>query len=64
MQKFVVQLARIEAAADRDGDEMLNQHVERLVRRIAAFDLPFVDGFTRGRRFDQFERMRRHDRHP
>lgn len=63
MQKFIVQLERVEATAERNGDEVLHQHVERLLRRIAAFDLPLVDGFTRGRRFDQFERMRRHDRH-
>ena len=59
-----IQRIGLEAAAERDRDEVLNQHVQRLVGRRALLDPPSLRGMPRCRRLDQFERIRRHQRDP
>ena len=57
-----VQRLRLEAAAQRHGDEVLHQHVQRLVRRGALLDAPGLRGTARGGRLDQLQRVGRHER--
>jgi hypothetical protein len=46
---FLEQFFRAKTATERDGHQMLHQHVERLVRHRTTFDLPFGDGMRRHR---------------
>ena len=50
---------RLEAAAQRAGDEVLHQHVERPVERDARLDHAFGGRLARGGGLDQLERVRR-----
>ena len=52
-----------EAAAQRARDQVLDQRVERRVQRRARFELALLRGVARGGGLDQFQRLRRHDRH-
>ena len=53
---------RRETAAERDADQVLHQHVERLVGRDALLDAPGLRRAARRRRLDEFERVGRHQR--
>lgn len=59
---FVEQLVGPEAAAERHGDEVLHQHVQRLVGRRAFLDAPGERGTSRRGRLDEFQRVRGHER--
>ncbi len=58
---FGAEQLRSEPAAQRAGDEMLHQDIERLRERQARLDRACTRGFARGRGLDQFERLRRDD---
>jgi hypothetical protein len=51
---------RHEAAAQRHGDEVLHQHVQRLLRRRARLDLAGLRRCARGHAFDEFQAVRGH----
>ena len=53
------QLVRREAAAERAGDEMLDQHVERRVERHARLDRAAARRVARGGGLDELQRLRR-----
>ena len=57
---FAQQRVRLEAAAERAGDEVLHEHVERAFHRHARLDAPLGRRGARGRGFDQLQRLRRH----
>ena len=52
-----------EPGAERDGDQVLDQHVERPVGRLPRLDAALRHRVPRGRGLDEFERVRRHQRH-
>ena len=60
---FLVKRFGTEAAAQRDGDEVLHEHVERLVRHLPRLDAARGHGALGARRFQQFQAVRRHERH-
>jgi hypothetical protein len=59
---LVVQVVGDETATERHAHQVLHQHVERLVGRKALFDAPGRHCAARGHRFDEFERVGRHQR--
>ena len=59
---FVAQRIRHEAAAERAGDEVLDQHVLRRGERRARLDRARGRGLARRRGLDQLQRLRRERR--
>ena len=59
---LVIQRIGHEAAAQRHRDQMLHQHIERLQRRAARFDIPSGNGGPRSSAFHHFDAVRRHQR--
>ena len=49
-------------AAEGHGNEVLNQHVQRLVGRCSLFNVTCLRRASRRHRFDQLQRVRRHQR--
>jgi hypothetical protein len=58
-----VQCIGREAAAQRHGDDMLHQHVQRLLGRTPLLHAAAAGGLPRGSRFDQFQGVGRDQRH-
>ncbi len=60
-QDFGAQVVGSEAAAEGARDEVLNQGVERRHHRQTRLDRPRRGRLPRGRRLDEFQRLRGHD---
>ena len=55
---------RLESAAERDRHDVLREDVERTFDRQPRLDRRTLDAVARRRHFEQFQRVRRHARHP
>jgi hypothetical protein len=60
---FLEQLVGAKATPQRDGDEMLDQHVQRLAGRLPLFDPALLRGVACGRRFDDLHGVGWHQGH-
>ncbi|MNF92514.1 hypothetical protein D3C84_751610 [compost metagenome] len=61
---FFVQLIGQKTAAQGHAHQVLNQYIQRLVRRFAGFDPALRHGVLCRGGFDQFQAVRWHQRHP
>ena len=59
---FVIQCISREATTQRHRDQVLHQHIERLLGRCARFDMAFGNRHTRRHALDHFQAVRRHQR--
>ena len=59
---FGIQRVGQKAAAQGDGDQVLDQHIERLLGRRPGFDQPLGNGDAGGSAFDHFNALRGHQR--
>ena len=57
-----IKRVRLKTAAQRHRDEVLHQHIQRLVRRQPLLDLPCLGSRADGSGFHQFQAVGRHQR--